>query len=115
MYVNRESQNIIADKIEDTANVFRIKLQRLWQGYTPAALVCLQCRCRSLARLWQATQELAIAKDRSRREKFLSRVCFIMPIQGQGFAWTGEAKLYQHHAERRYPCVQPSGLQCGKK
>lgn len=29
MYVNRESQNIIADKIEDTANVFRIKLQRL--------------------------------------------------------------------------------------
>ena len=93
MYVNRESQNIIADKIEDTANVFRIKLQRLWQ----------------------ATQEPAIAKDRSRREKFLSRVCFIMPIQGQGFAWTGEAKLYQHHAERRYPCVQPSGLQCGKK
>ncbi len=31
MYVDRESQNIIVDKVEDTANVFRIKLQRLWQ------------------------------------------------------------------------------------
>lgn len=41
MYVDRESQNIISDKVEDTANVFRIKLQRLWQGYTPADLVCL--------------------------------------------------------------------------
>ena len=92
MYVNRESQNIIADKIEDTANVFRIKLQRLWQGYTPADLVCLQCGCRAIARLWQATQEPTAAKDRSRREKFLSRVCFIMPIQGQGFAWTGQAE-----------------------
>ena len=68
MYVNRESQNIIADKIEDTATVFRIKLQRLWQGYTPADLVCLQCRCRAIARLWQATQEPTVAKYRSRRE-----------------------------------------------
>ena len=70
MYVDRESQNIIADKVENTANVFRIKLQRLWQ----------------------ATQEPTAAKDRIRREKFLSRVCFIMPIQRQGFAWTGQAE-----------------------
>ena len=41
MYVDRGSQNIIVDKVEDTANVFRIKLQRLWQRYTPADLVCL--------------------------------------------------------------------------
>ena len=71
MYVNRESRNIIADKIEDTANVFRIKLQRLWQGYTPAALVCLQCRCRAIARLWQASQEPIATEDRVGRQEFL--------------------------------------------
>ena len=78
MYVNRESQNIIADKIEDTANVFRIKLQRLWQGYTPADLVCLQCGCRAIARLWQATQESTATKNRGWRQEHLSGVRFLL-------------------------------------
>lgn len=80
MYVDKESQNIIVDKVENTANVFRIKLQRLWQGYTPAYLVCLQCGCRSLARLRKASQKPTTEKDRDRRQKLLWGVCFVQPI-----------------------------------
>lgn len=32
-----------------------------------------------------------LAKDRSRRQKLLSGVCFVLPIQGESFEWISQA------------------------